>query len=58
MRIVDLVARLAAQVARPTSTIRFTGLRPGEKLNEALFSENEERTPTDHERIWKTVRGR
>jgi FlaA1/EpsC-like NDP-sugar epimerase len=31
--------------------IEFTGLRPGEKLNESLFSEQEDRVPTAHPRI-------
>jgi FlaA1/EpsC-like NDP-sugar epimerase len=57
VRIVDLVRTFAAQVHLTDVDIRFTGLRPGEKLNEALFSETEERTPTDHERIWKTSAG-
>ncbi|MFI5287906.1 MAG: polysaccharide biosynthesis protein, partial [Candidatus Dormibacteria bacterium] len=34
--------------------ISFTGLRGGEKLNEALFSATEQRIPTDHPRIWAT----
>ena len=31
--------------------IRFTGLRPGEKLYEELFSENERYEPTHHPKI-------
>ncbi len=34
--------------------IRFTGLRPGEKLDEALVSDNEEREPTAHPKIWSS----
>jgi FlaA1/EpsC-like NDP-sugar epimerase len=55
VRIVDLVRTFAAQVHLTDVDIRFTGLRPGEKLNESLFSESEVRKPTDHERIFKTT---
>jgi FlaA1/EpsC-like NDP-sugar epimerase len=54
VRIVDLVHQYAAQLhldARDL-VIQYTGLRPGEKLNEALFSASEERTATSHPKIW------
>jgi FlaA1/EpsC-like NDP-sugar epimerase len=56
VRIVDLVRQFAAQVHfdERELEIRFTGLRPGEKLNESLFSSGERRTPTSHPRIWAT----
>jgi len=56
VRIVDLVHNYAAQfhLREGDFEIIFTGLRGGEKLNEALFSENEERLRTDHPRIWAT----
>ena len=56
VRIVDLVHNYAAQfnLHEGDFQISFTGLRGGEKLNEALFSAAEERTPTDHPRIWAT----
>lgn len=54
VRIVDLVTNFAAQLHLPCEQIRFTGLRPGEKLHEALFSETEERLPTAHPRIYST----
>jgi FlaA1/EpsC-like NDP-sugar epimerase len=57
VRIVDLVRTFAAQVHLTDVDIRFTGLRPGEKLNEALFSESEVRVPTDHEQIYMTLAG-
>jgi len=59
VRIVDLVRNYAAQLNLDESdlTIRYTGLRPGEKLNEALFSETEQRTPTAHPKVWATSTG-
>jgi FlaA1/EpsC-like NDP-sugar epimerase len=56
VRIVDLVHNYAAQfhLHEGDFEISFTGLRGGEKLNESLFSENEERLRTDHPRIWAT----
>ena len=57
VRIVDLVHNFASQVSLEVDDveIRFTGLRRGEKLNEALFSQAEERRPTEHPRIHATV---
>jgi FlaA1/EpsC-like NDP-sugar epimerase len=46
VRIVDLVQRYAEQLQVPDVEIRFTGLRPGEKLHERLFSQLEEPLPT------------
>ncbi|WP_055589866.1 polysaccharide biosynthesis protein [Peterkaempfera griseoplana] len=59
VRIVDLVHNFARQVSLDVDDveIRFTGLRAGEKLNEALFSEGEEQLPTEHPRIFATVAG-
>jgi FlaA1/EpsC-like NDP-sugar epimerase/dTDP-4-amino-4,6-dideoxygalactose transaminase len=51
VRIVDLVRKFAHAVHVPDVDIRFTGLRPGEKLNETLFSAQEEHSRTDHPRI-------
>ena len=51
VRIVSLVETYAAQVGATDVDIRFTGLRSGEKLNESLFSDDEDRTPTAHPRI-------
>ncbi|MEU7872919.1 polysaccharide biosynthesis protein [Dactylosporangium sp. NPDC049140] len=52
--IVDLVHRYAEAVHLPEVTIRFTGLRPGEKLNEKVFSDSETRLATAHPKIWAT----
>jgi len=32
--------------------ITFTGMRPGEKFLETLFAEDEDRLPTEHEKIF------
>jgi FlaA1/EpsC-like NDP-sugar epimerase len=54
VRLVSLVESYAAQVGTADVPIRFTGLRPGEKLNETLFSDAEECVPTGHPRISAT----
>ena len=54
VRIVDLVQRYAEQLHIPDLEIRFTGLRPGEKLHETLFAAGEERLPTVNKGIWAT----
>lgn len=51
VRIVDIVRKFARSVHVPDVDIRFTGLRPGEKLNETLFSSRERQTRTAHPRI-------
>jgi FlaA1/EpsC-like NDP-sugar epimerase len=58
VRIVDLVRRYAEQLRVPDVKIRFTGLRPGEKLHETLFGEREERLPTVNPAISATRPGR
>ncbi|OKJ11773.1 polysaccharide biosynthesis protein [Kitasatospora sp. CB01950] len=57
VRIVDLVHNYAEQVQLGADEveIRYTGLRAGEKLNEALFSDTEVRLPTAHPRIYATA---
>lgn len=51
IRIVDLVERFADMLNIGQFEVRFTGLRPGEKLHEELFCTGESRLPTDHPRI-------
>jgi FlaA1/EpsC-like NDP-sugar epimerase len=58
VRIVDLVRRYAEQLRVPDVQIRFTGLRPGEKLHETLFGELEEPLPTVNPAISATRPGR
>jgi len=52
VRIVDLVRRYADELHLPGVQIRYTGLRPGEKLHETLFGEREEQLPTACSAIW------
>jgi FlaA1/EpsC-like NDP-sugar epimerase len=52
--IVDLVYKYAEELHLSDVTIRFTGLRPGEKLNEKVFSDSEVRLPTAHPKVWAT----
>jgi FlaA1/EpsC-like NDP-sugar epimerase len=54
VRIVDLVRNYISQLHIDVDDIevRYTGLRPGEKLDEALFGTSEECFPTAHPRIW------
>jgi FlaA1/EpsC-like NDP-sugar epimerase len=51
VRIVDLVQGYARQLGITDYRIEFTGLRPGEKLEEALTSSTDVLTPTAHRRI-------
>ena len=54
VRIVDVVQSFAHLMNRSDVEIRFTGMRPGEKLNETLFCEDERPVRTDHPRIFRT----
>jgi FlaA1/EpsC-like NDP-sugar epimerase len=53
VRIVDVVERFARLLSVPEVSFRFTGLRPGEKLNEELFGDGEQQQPTVHPGISK-----
>src|SRR5690348_11593393 len=54
-RIVDFGPPVRAkQLGVPDVQTNRTGLRPGEKLHERLFSKKEERVPTANPRIWAT----
>jgi FlaA1/EpsC-like NDP-sugar epimerase len=52
--IVSLVHNYVAQLNLPEVEIRYTGLRPGEKLTEKVFSDAEVRVPSAHPKIWAT----
>lgn len=51
VRIADLARRMIALSGRPGIAIRYTGLRPGEKLYEEVLTEEERVLPTRHEKI-------
>jgi len=48
IRIEDLVKRYVTLTSATRPTIEYTGLRPGEKLDEELFDLTERRLPTTH----------
>lgn len=52
VRILDVAKGLIARSGKNIQII-FTGLRPNEKLHEALFSEDEKRAATSHELIYR-----
>jgi len=56
--IVDLVSSLAFVMQVPQSEVQigYCGLRPGEKLNEELFFEDEQRTATSHPLVTRANR--
>ena len=57
VRIVDLVKNYAAELHLDSRQVDicYTGLRPGEKLNEALYSEAEEQVSTAHPRVFAAL---
>ncbi len=54
VKILDLANQLITMI-RPGATVEFTGLRPGEKLHEALFAHNEVGLARVHDRIVHTT---
>lgn len=57
VRIRRLVEAYIAHVGATGVEVRYTGLRPGEKLSETLFSASEHEIPTSHPRISATQGG-
>lgn len=60
VRIVDLardLIRLSGLEPDRDIKIRFTGLRPGEKLYEELYGSSEDYGPTEHEKILRFTNG-
>lgn len=59
VKIIDLahrMIRLAGYVPNEEIEIKFSGLRPGEKLYEELFSESEQLVSTHHPKIMKAIK--
>ena len=54
VRILDVAKGLIARSGKDIK-ITFTGLRPNEKMHEVLFSDDEERTATSHELIYRVA---
>lgn len=54
VKIVDLARKMITLSGIPTDIV-FTGLRPGEKLHESLYSETEEIVPTQSPKINRIV---
>src|ERR671916_1492844 len=50
--ITDLAHKMIEIMGAPNVTIKFVGLRPGEKLKEELFEESDQRMPTDHPMVF------
>ena len=58
IRVADLARNmilLSGRVPDQDIKITYTGLRPGEKMYEELFDQNERVEPTDHEKIKRAV---
>src|ERR671915_1888584 len=51
--ITDLARKMIEIMGAPSVTIKFVGLRPGEKLKEELFEEGEERETTAHQMVFR-----
>src|SRR5215208_5025055 len=51
--ITDLARKMIEIMGAPNVTIKFVGLRPGEKLKEELSEEGEQRDTTDHPMVFR-----
>jgi FlaA1/EpsC-like NDP-sugar epimerase len=60
VKIVDLAADMVRLSGLETDTVamNFVGLRPGERLHETLFFDNETVEETTHRRVWRTKTAR
>jgi len=52
VRILDIAERMVKMSGKSVD-IRYTGLRPGEKLHEILYSNGDQLLKSNHELIWK-----
>jgi len=57
VKIVDLAQKMIEITSARDVRIRYTGLRPGERLHETLFEEGEQRTVTDHPMVFRLIAG-
>src|ERR671915_709645 len=53
--ITDLARKMIEIMGAPNVSIKFVGLRPGEKLKEELFEEGEQRRATEHPMVFHLV---
>ncbi|GGY00263.1 SDR family NAD(P)-dependent oxidoreductase [Streptomyces minutiscleroticus] len=53
VRVVHLVERYARLLDLPVPDLRFTGLQPGEKIEETVCASDERREPTGDPLIWR-----
>lgn len=51
--ITDLARKMIEIMGAPNIQVKFVGLRPGEKLEEELLEEDEQRTPTGHPMVFR-----
>jgi len=52
VRILDIAERMIEMSGRSVD-ISYTGLRPGEKLHEVLYSSDDQLLKSNHELIWR-----
>ena len=55
VKILDLAHKMLQIMGARGVQIKFTGLRPGEKLKEELFAKNERRVETEHTMVFRLV---
>ena len=55
VNITDLAHKMIEVMDAKNVRIRYTGLRPGEKLHETLFEESERRAPTNHPMVFRLI---
>ena len=53
--ILDLAEKMLEVMGAKNVQVKYTGLRPGEKLHEELIEEGERRVPTDHPMVYRLL---